>query len=41
MADDSASPHGVATSRYGARNFVVFIAVVLVTCVVSYGFEVT
>ncbi|XP_023712942.1 alkaline phosphatase [Cryptotermes secundus] len=41
MADDSASPHGVATSRYGARNFVMFIAVVLVTCVVSYGFEVT
>jgi alkaline phosphatase len=40
MADDSATQHGAATRKHGTRN-VVFVAVVLVTCVVSYGFEVT
>jgi hypothetical protein len=41
MADDSATPHGAATSTYYTRNVIMFTTVLLLTCVVSYGFEVT
>lgn len=41
MADDSATPHGAATSRYCARNATVFTMVLFLTCLLSYGFEVT
>jgi alkaline phosphatase len=41
MADDSASLHAAATSTYSTRNFAMRAMVLLVTCVASYGFEVT
>jgi hypothetical protein len=41
MADDSATPHAAATSRYSTRSYAMCAMVLLLISVVSYGFEVT